>query len=74
MSTFADDVFLFCVCLQLVSECRSLVQHADSVHSRLVEAQQAVMEWHEELQPIAMQAGLKGKKLNKVMKKTNMVP
>lgn len=33
---------------------------------QLVQTQQAVLEWHEELQNVAVQAGLKGKKLNKV--------
>ena len=56
-----------CVCmLQLVTECKNLITHADDVYERIMQAQQAGMEWHEELQPLATQAGLKGKKLNKV--------
>ena len=32
---------------------------------QLIETQQAAMEWHEDLQNLAQQQGLKGKKLNK---------
>ena len=33
---------------------------------QLVHSQQAGMEWHEDLQNLAIQQGIKGKKLNKV--------
>ena len=33
---------------------------------QIIQAQQAGMEWHEDLVNLATQAGLKGKKLNKV--------
>ena len=54
------------ITFQLVTECKNLITHADGVYERLLQAQHAGMEWHEELQPMAQQAGLKGRKLNKV--------
>ena len=46
------------------------VHHRLSV--QLIHAQQAGMEWHEDLQNLAQQSGLKGKKLNKVRGKRSL--
>ncbi|KAK3103478.1 hypothetical protein FSP39_019535 [Pinctada imbricata] len=50
---------------ELVGHIRELIDNADSVYERLLHAQRAGMEWHEDLDNVCQQSGLKGKKLSK---------
>ncbi|KAL3841874.1 hypothetical protein ACJMK2_019969 [Sinanodonta woodiana] len=49
----------------LVNECRNLIENSDNVYERLIQCKRAGLEWHEELDTVAQQAGVKGKKLSK---------
>ncbi|XP_046546164.1 LOW QUALITY PROTEIN: inactive phospholipase C-like protein 2 [Haliotis rubra] len=49
----------------LITECRNLIECADSVYEKLLHCQRAGMEWHEDLENVCVQAGLKSKKLTK---------
>ncbi|BFZ05126.1 hypothetical protein BsWGS_08165 [Bradybaena similaris] len=50
---------------ELISECRNIIQSADSVYDKLLQCQKAGLEWHEDLENVCQQAGLRGKKLSK---------
>ncbi|NP_001191617.1 phospholipase C [Aplysia californica] len=50
---------------ELINECRSMIQNADTVYEKLLHCQRAGLEWHEELENFCQQAGLKGRKLVK---------
>ncbi|XP_060068281.1 inactive phospholipase C-like protein 2 [Ylistrum balloti] len=51
--------------VELVAECKNLMDSADTVHDKLLQCQKAGLEWHEDLENICSQAGLKGKKMSK---------
>ncbi|XP_078331805.1 inactive phospholipase C-like protein 2 [Crassostrea virginica] len=52
---------------ELVAEIKNLLENADTVYEKLLHCKRAGMEWHEDLENICQQAGLKGKKLSKAM-------
>ncbi|XP_076113869.1 inactive phospholipase C-like protein 2 [Mytilus galloprovincialis] len=52
---------------ELVAECKNLIDQADGVYERLIHSQRAGLEWHEDLENVCTNAGLKGKKLTKAM-------
>ncbi|XP_064634492.1 inactive phospholipase C-like protein 2 isoform X2 [Lineus longissimus] len=49
----------------LISECKHLINEAESVYEKIIQCQQRGLEWYEELHNLCQQAGLKGKKLVK---------
>ncbi|XP_048779849.2 inactive phospholipase C-like protein 1 isoform X2 [Ostrea edulis] len=52
---------------ELVAEIKNLLENADTVYERLLHCKRAGTEWHEDLENVCQQAGLKGKKLSKAM-------
>ncbi|XP_071181783.1 inactive phospholipase C-like protein 2 [Mytilus edulis] len=52
---------------ELVAECKNLIDQADGVYERLIHSQRAGLEWHEDLENVCTNAGLKGKKLTKAL-------
>ncbi|KAL4224626.1 Inactive phospholipase C-like protein 2 [Mactra antiquata] len=51
----------------MVNECKSLIDNAENVYEKLLQCQRAGLEWHEDLETVSQQAGLKGKKLSKAI-------
>ncbi|CAH1787304.1 unnamed protein product, partial [Owenia fusiformis] len=49
----------------LIIGCKDLIQKADALHEKLIECQQQGLEWHEDLNNLCQNAGLKGKKIVK---------
>ncbi|ESO87010.1 hypothetical protein LOTGIDRAFT_51557, partial [Lottia gigantea] len=49
----------------LISDCKNVINNADMVHEKLLHCQRAGLEWHEELETVCQQAGLRTKKLTK---------
>ncbi|KAL8614071.1 hypothetical protein ACOMHN_026288 [Nucella lapillus] len=52
---------------ELIEECKNLIENAQIVYEKLVQCQKAGLEWHEELENISQQSGLRGRKLAKAM-------
>nr|KAG5699416.1 hypothetical protein BaRGS_016262 [Batillaria attramentaria] len=52
---------------ELIEECKNLIENADIVYEKLVHCQRAGLEWHEELDNVCQQAGLRGRKLAKAV-------
>ncbi|CAL1548507.1 unnamed protein product [Lymnaea stagnalis] len=50
---------------ELINQCKTVIQNADGVYEKLLNCQKAGLEWHEDLENVCQQAGLKGKKLSK---------
>ncbi|GFS05549.1 phosphoinositide phospholipase C [Elysia marginata] len=50
---------------ELINECKNMVQNADGVYDKLLNCQRAGLEWHEDLENVCQQAGLRGKKFSK---------
>ncbi|XP_055957983.1 inactive phospholipase C-like protein 2 isoform X2 [Patella vulgata] len=49
----------------LISDCKNVIQNADTVYEKLLQCQKAGLEWHEDLETVCQQAGLRTKKLTK---------
>uniref|UniRef100_A0A8B9VSC9 Phosphoinositide phospholipase C n=1 Tax=Anas zonorhyncha TaxID=75864 RepID=A0A8B9VSC9_9AVES len=51
----------------MIQTSRTLIESADAVHSKLIQAQQAGMDFHKELHRIEAKEGLRGRKLQKAL-------
>ncbi|KAK7099199.1 hypothetical protein V1264_003379 [Littorina saxatilis] len=52
---------------ELIEECKNLIENAEIVYEKLVHCQRAGLEWHEELENVCQQSGLRGRKLTKAV-------
>ncbi|XP_055899262.1 inactive phospholipase C-like protein 2 isoform X5 [Biomphalaria glabrata] len=49
----------------LINECKNVLENADIIYDKLFNCQKSGLEWHEDLDNVCQQTGLKGKKLSK---------
>uniref|UniRef100_A0A8C5A371 Phosphoinositide phospholipase C n=1 Tax=Gadus morhua TaxID=8049 RepID=A0A8C5A371_GADMO len=51
----------------MIQTSRTLLENSEAVHERILQTQKAAMEFHENLQELAVKEGLKGRKLHKAV-------